>query len=281
MSRVDTILGAYPDSAPSTKVLKLVFSTIPGSPPYDASWRVEHFVRALNPGATDAQVARAKELAETDRTIGEILWMGKTLDSADKGIAVMGGLMNAFKFLSGKGAGSALETDPQQAADAAIKALGVAYMAAKAFPGTVQERAAQVQQSVAGRALIWYYAAMEVGLPFADNLAQWGADGFNRLVGGRLGEQQARLAGMAPGVDLGEAAGLVSQLSGQLQTVASTASQYVQPLTQQVSQYLPGAANFADKAAGGVATMVDLLDVYTVLSARLAAETAARRALTS
>lgn len=279
MSRVDSVLASYPDSAASTRVLKLVFGTIPGSPAYDANMRIEHFVRNMSPVATDAHVARAREIAETDPAVSAILWMGKVMDSADKGIAVMGGLMNAFRLISGKGANAALETDPQQAADAAIKAIGVSYIASKAYPGSLSERAALLQQSDTGRALLIYYAAMEVGLPFADNLAQAGAEGFQKIVGSRLAEQQSKLAGLAPGVDLNEAGGMMSQISGQVQAIAATAVQYVGPITQQASAYLPGIANVADKAAGAVATGVDMLDVYTVLSARIAAEVAARKAL--
>jgi hypothetical protein len=277
MSRVDSVLASYPDNAASTRVLKMVFGTIPGSPAYDANWRVADFVRAK--GGTDAHVARALEIAETDPAISGILWMGQVMDTADKGIAVMGGLMNAFRLFTGKGANAALETDPQQAADAAIKAIGVSYIASKAYPGALSDRAALLQQSDAGRALLIYYAAMEVGLPFADNLAQFGAEGFNKIVGSQLAAQQSKLAGLAPGVDMNEANGMMSMISGQVQAIASTAVQFVGPLTQQASQYLPGIANAADKAAGAVATGVDMLDVYTVLAARLAAEVAARKSI--
>lgn len=282
MSRVDVVLAKYPESAVTSRLLKALFAAVPGSPAYDASWTTEHFVRSLNPGATEAHVARAREIANTDQTIADLLWMGGLMDSGDKGIAVVGGLMNAWKLFSGKtDASNALDTDSAQAKDAVLKAIGLSYLTYKAFPGSLTEKAAMLQQSDAGKALVMYYGAVEVALPFADNLLTAGASGFTNLIQSQAAAQQQRLSMLAAGHDLSQVSDMLTAVTSQLSNATTVATQYVGPITQQLTSILPGAMNVADKAAGALATAADLLDVYTILAARLAAETAARRALSA
>lgn len=282
MSRVEKVLVQYPESAITSRLLGALYNAIPGAPVYDANWTMEHYVRSLNPAATDAQIARAREIAETDQTIADVMWMGGLMDKGDKGIAVVGGLMNAWKLFSGKTSGAdALETDPQQRNDAVLKAIGIAYIAYKAFPGSLPEKAAMLQESAAGKQLLMYYAAIELALPFADNLLKAGADGVANVIAGQAAAQQQRLSMMAGGHDLGGASEMLTAVTSQITSATAVASQYVAPITAQIGPYLPTAMNAADKAAGAIATAADLLDVYTILAARLAAETAARRALTA
>jgi hypothetical protein len=281
MSRVDKVLAQYPESAVTSRLLKALYAAVPGSPVYNPSWTLENFVRAQNPGATDAQIAKAREIADTDPTIGDLLWMGGLMDKGDKGIALVGGMMSAWKMFSGQGANAAMEMDPQQRNDAVLKAIGLAYLTFKAFPGSMPEKAAMLQQSDAGKHLVMYYGSIEVALPFADNLLQAGAEGFTNMISSQAGAQQQRLAALAAGHDLGQVSQMLTAVTGQLSSAVDVAKQYVTPVTQQIGPFLPGAVNAADKAAGVIATAADLLDVYTILAARLAAECAARRALTA
>src|SRR6185295_19452221 len=80
----------------------------------------------------------------------------------------------------------------EQAADAAVKLLGVCYMGAKLLPGPPQECATRFASLPAGREMLLYFAAAEVALPFADNLVQGSGAVFGRLTGLATREGAAR-----------------------------------------------------------------------------------------
>ncbi|MEZ4238770.1 MAG: hypothetical protein R3F59_21985 [Myxococcota bacterium] len=281
MARVEQVLAEYPDSTLTYKLLGALYGTVPGAGAFSPMHTLEDTLRTLNPAATAADVARARDIADRTDEIGDILWMGNLMDSGDKGYAVLTGLAAAWKLFQGKGS-DAFENDPQQRNDAVLKALGIAYMVYKAYPGSLSERAAAFQASPAGKALAVYYGAVELALPFADNAATMGASGFSSFLEGQSAAQAGRLAQMAQGHDVGKASEMLTQVTSQLGSVAATASGYIQPMTQAIGPYLPSAASVglaADRAAGAMAAAADVLPVYRLLSARLAAESAARRAL--
>lgn len=174
---------------------------------------------------------------------------------------------------------AALETDTQQRNDAVVKALAIAYLAHRAFPGSLRERAQRFAATPAGQGLLVYYAAVEVGLPFADNALLAGGDMMKGLLGGRVEEQLTRLAGLAGGRSLGDTAGMLQQLSGWMQTAVDTAAPYIDTVARGASAYLPIGANAADKLAGLAANAADVMPSYRLLGARLAAEAAVLRAM--
>lgn len=281
MARVEQILADFPETTVTSRLLHALYGAVPGAPAF-APVTMESAVAMFKPGASADDVARARDIAERTDEIGDILWMGNLMDAGDKGYAVVTGLMTAWKLFKGQGA-AALETDDQQRNDAVLKAVGLAYMVYKAYPGSLAERAAAFRDSPAGKALAVYYGAIELALPFADNAAQMGANGFAKVIQSGQASQAQRLASMAEGRDIGKAGEMLTQVTSQLGEVAGKAAQYIQPLTQAVGPHLPSASlvgNAADKAAGAIANAADVLPVYRLLSARLALESAARRAVT-
>jgi hypothetical protein len=281
MSRVEQILAEYPETAITSRLLRALYGAVPGSPAFGFHQTMEQVVATVKPGASANEVAMARNLADTDKSIADILWMGRLMDTGDKAFGVVGGLMTAFKLFQGKGA-EALENDPAQRNDAVLKALGLAYMVYHAYPGSIADKVRAFQSSPAGKALIVYYGAVEVALPFADNAAVMGAGGLSNLIRSGADAQSGRLAQLAQGQDIGKAKEMLTQLLSTLEGAATAAKGYVQPITSAIGPYLPSAAftaNAADKAAGALATAADVLPVYTLLSAHLAAEAAARRAV--
>lgn len=281
MSRVEQLLAEYPDSAITSKLLRALYGAVPMAPTFAPLTTMEQAVHALRPDAGAAEVAKARDIADRTDEISDILWMGNLMDSGDRGYAVLTGLATAWKLFKGQGS-AALENDDQQRNDAVLKALGLAYMAYKAYPGSLADKARGFRESTAGQALAVYYGAVEVALPFADNAAMMGSGGLEKLLQSQGGAQAARLAQMAQGHELGSAKEMLTQVTSQLQAAASQASGYIQPMTAAIAPYIPGAGtlgNTADKAAGAIASAADVLPVYRLLSARLAAESAARRAL--
>ncbi|MBX2799392.1 MAG: hypothetical protein KTR31_17080 [Myxococcales bacterium] len=278
MSRVNTALNEFNSESLTFKLLKGVFTAVPYSPDLQHWTSVDDAVRVLKPDATEEDFVRARQIAETDKDVGDILWMANLLDAGDKGYAIVTGLATAWKLFSGGGT-EALETDNQQRNDAVLKALGLAYMVYKAYPGTMAERADAFRTSPTGQAMSVYYGAIEVALPFADNVAMTGSGALSQLLQAEGGAQAQRLNEMAKGQDIGSAAQMLGQLTGQLQRVADHANNYVKPVAEQITPYVPGAMNAADKAAGVLANAADVMPVYRLLGSRLAAESAARRAV--
>ena len=281
MSRVEKVLADFGDSAVTVKLLRALYGAVPSSPAFGTMITMEDAVKSLNPSATAADVARARDIADKEDAIGDILWMSNLMDAGDKGYAVMTGLMSAWKLFKGQGSAS-FENDSQQRNDAVLKGLGLAYMVYKAYPGSLQEKAAAFKASPSGQALAVYYGAVEVALPFADNAVTMGSGGL-RACSAR--ERRPRAPGSRRWPRARTSARrkeMLTEVTSQLQTVAGQAANYIQPVTQAIGPYLPGTAllgTATDKAAGAIAGAADVLPVYRLLAARLAAESAARRAL--
>ena len=286
MSVVQEALTEFNDESITYKLLKGVYDAVPYSPDFTLWATVDDAVRALKPTATDEEIARAQQVAASSPEVANIIWMARLLDAGDKGYAIVTGLASAWKLFQGKEISEALDTDNQQLHDAVLKALGIAYMVYHAYPGTLQEKAVAFRDSPTGQAMMMYYGAIEVALPFADNAVSGVGDAASGPVG-RLSElltrdggaQAQRLADMAKGHDLEGAAQMLAQLTDQLQKVATHASGHVKTVADNISTYVPGAMSAADQAAGALANAADVMPVYRLLGGRLAAESAARRAL--
>ncbi len=279
MSRIHEALNEFNEESLTWKMLSAIYGTVPHSPQFDLWTSTDDAMRALEPAATEEQLQLARQIGEGNPQIGNIIWMAKLLDAGDKGYAVVTGLATAFKLFQGKGI-EALETDDQQRNDAVLKALGVAYMAYNAYPGTLAERADAFRQSPTGQALAIYYGTIEVALPFADNAAFAGGNALSTLLSSEGGQQMERLSQMAGGgSDLRGAAEMLNQLTAQFQRISTYTADYIKPVSDSIGPYLPSVMNAADKAAGVIANAADVMPVYRLLGGRLAAESAARRAL--
>jgi hypothetical protein len=278
MNRVDQALQQFTPDALTCKLLRAVYGVVPYSPKFDQFLSVDDALRSVRPEAGGTDFVRARDMAANGPEVADILWMGRLMDTGDKGYAIATGVFSAINLFRGKGAAS-LDNDAQQRNDAALKALGIAYMAYKAYPGSLAEKADAFRASPAGQALAVYYAAIEIALPFADNAAMASGDFLSKLFDQEAAGQSSRLASMAGGQNLEGAHAMLQALTGQLQKVVDVAKGYVKPIADAASPYVPGLMGGADKVAGLVASAADVMPVYNLLSARLAAESAARRAL--
>jgi len=276
---IDTALAEFSASDYTPKLVGAVYKVLPYAPQYAHYATIDDAVRALHPGATSLDIERVRAAAASDENLADVLWMAKLLDMGDSGYMIYTGVRSAVNFFFGdKSRG--LETDDQQRNDAVLKALGLAYMIYKAYPGTLLEKAEHFRTNPAGQSLAMYYGSIEVALPFADNALLKGgnilSDFFNK--GGA--EQMSRLTQMAGGGhEVGEAAGMLTSIAEPLKKVVDHASNYIQPVADSAKQYLPSVMGGADKVAGLVASGADVLPVYRLLGARLAAEGAVIRTL--
>ncbi len=270
-------LAQYTETDTTVRLVRGILGALPGAPEYVHYGSIDDAVRALDPNASDATIAVARANAVND-DVSDLMWMANLLDSADQGYAVFTGIKTLWNLFKKKS--DAMELDEEQRNDAIAKALAVSYMAYKAVPGPVTQKVGKFAELPSGEAMLYYYGAAEVALPFADNLAAAGGNALDHVLGDRVDGQMKRLMGLAGGKDLSVAPGMLNALKDKLGSVVGVAAQNVDKIAGASSPYLPGMASAADKATGVAATAADLLPVYRLLGARLAAESAAMRALT-
>jgi hypothetical protein len=275
----DSVLTRLAEFAPTDatpRLVNAVLGALPGIEPLPAYPALATVVAALGGTAADMPGATAKL---DDANTADILWMSGLVDTGDKGYAVVSGVSTALKFFFGKSENraEALDTDDQQRNDAVLKAFALAYLAWKASDGPIAARAAAFASLPSGRALIAWYAAIEVALPFADNAATGGANVVDDLFERYGPAQFARLSALAGGRDLGGVQGALAALTGPIRTAVAAATPHVGTVADAAGKYLPGALNVGDKLAGLVATGADVMPVYRYLGGRLAAESVVLR----
>lgn len=271
-STVDEVLGRYAESDLTVKLLWALFDAIPGAPPQSLYMSLGEAQMLIAPDLDEAALARAQAWAAGPEA-KRILNITDALDTGDAGITVLSGLRSALGLFFGQGA-KALDTDPQQGADAALKALGLGAIV-HSLPGAdVRERVATIRRTSAGESLVHYYVAVELALPFADDLAM----GATQLVQSLLQKHGGGVVSKIEGL-LGSGAGISAReslagLLGPFDEVAGTTRLQVGKIAETASKYLPVAISGAGTVAGAVATGADVLPVWRLLGARLVAEIA-------
>jgi hypothetical protein len=246
---INQALAEFKATDYTPKLCEAVLKVMPYSPDYVHFTTLDEAVAALRPRASAADIERVRAM-DKDETLNDVLWMAKLLD-----------------------------TDDQQRNDAVLKALGLAYMIYKAYPGSIAEKANLFRSTPTGQALALYYASVEVALPFADNALVKGGNILEDLFSKEGGEQMSRLTSMAGDHGIEGAQSMLTSIAEPLKRVVDHASNYVQPVAESAKKYVPAVMDGADKVAGVVASGADVLPVYRLLGARLAAEGAIIRAL--
>lgn len=278
---IDELLGAFGAGDPSVRLVRTVCRVVPFAPDLPDWFSLVDGLRELDPDAKKPVLDRARELARSD-TAQRALWMVRGLDTADAGIGVFSGVASAVKLYQAKTGQErldALETDTQQAIDAVLKGLAVAFVVHKLFPGGLGEKVSAFRATATGQALVFYYAAIEIGLPFADNALMGGGTLVKSLFDKFGPDQQAKLAAIAGPGEAAEAAATMAELVGPVETVAAAAKEHLGAVASATTGFLASALNVGDKVAGAAATGADLLQVYRFLGARLVAEQCLRQAI--
>ena len=278
MAKVADALRQFGEADYAVKVCRTLFENVPGGPPFVLYSDVAGAVARVQTGAGSDVTARAEGLA-ADSEVERAFWVAEALDKADVGLAALAGLKNVFSLFGGGRSRRTFESDTEQAGDAGVKLVGMGYMAMKLFPGPADECAKTMLALPAGREMLAYFAAAEVALPFADNLAQGASAVVARLAGLASGDGRARF-GRVLGMDsLGDSARILQGFRAPLEQYLGAASRQVDPLTSGLRRFVPAALGAADSLTGVAAGAVDALPVWSFLGARLAAEAAAARAV--
>jgi hypothetical protein len=273
---LDLALSEFSADDKTPRLVSAIFSVIPGAPEYRHVRSVKELLQHLRIDPTPATLNRVQGAASGDR-VTDALWMAGALDTGDKGYAVVTGVTSAVKaFFGGK---KALDNDNAQRNDAVVKALGLAYIVHKAVPGSLSEKATSFGNLEAGRMMATWYGAVEIALPFSDNLAQSGAGFLDKLFKANGTGAAMRLSGMAGSRSLSGAREMLESLTGTLQNSVNRAQDKAPALADAARKVIPAAAVGVDVGAGLAAQAADLMPVYRLLGARLVAEATIREAL--
>ncbi len=271
---LDATLARFGDTDVTVRLLWGLMSAIPGAPDMVPYTSLAEARLCVAPELDDEGFARAERWCSS-AAARRMLSIADALDTGDVGISVVSGLRTALGLFFGQGA-KALDTDPQQGADAALKALGLGAIV-HAVPGaTLAERVANVRAMPAGSAMLHYYVAAELALPFGDDLAQGATSVVTNLLEKHGGTVVKKLEGFIGGGTGPSANEAVAALLGPFDEVAVQTRDKVGAIAEKAASFLPPAIAAAGTVAGAVATGADTLPVWRLLGARLVAETALR-----
>ena len=274
---IDNALAEFKPEDYTVRLCNTIFKVLPFAPAPMPYANLGDAVRALNPSAAPDVMAKAEAFSRAE-PVTKTLWVANAIDTGDVGIAAYSGVRSAVVLFFGENKGDALETDPQQAVDAAIKLLGLSYIIYRLFPGSAMDRVRSFYALPAGQSLAMYYAAIEVGLPFADNIATAGGQFMNRLYQRYGSDAAGKLQSVIGADDLANSQGILAAVIGPMETAVQKVAPYANQVAEAAKTYVPTALNVADKAAGIVATGADIMPVYRYLVARLTAEACAQYA---
>lgn len=268
---IDDALKGFSPTDVTVRVCDAIFGSVPFAPKLPTYASLDEATRVLYPAATLQQQKRVEALAQAEN-VKSALWMADAIDTGDTGIAIYSGVSSALSFFFGNRA-NALETDTQQGVDTGLKLFGIAYMVHKLFPGTVQEKATSFYTTPTGQALAFYFASIDVVLPFADNALIGGGNAIQTILQRYGGASAQKLAAIPGGSQIAaEAQSMVGSLVAPLEGAVRQVAPHARAIADSAAKHLPGFMNAADKVAGIVATGADVLPIYRFLGARLAAE---------
>lgn len=278
MKRLSETLAEFSETDYAVRTVKGLLSVMPFVPDWRHPASLAHAVSAFAPAldaATAARVAARADELSLEPGPQAALKAFEMMDKGDKGIALLSGLKAGYQGLRGQS--GALEMDPQQAADAGLKALGLAWATAKLYEGGIPDKVKSLIASDTGRSLLVWYVAVDVVLPFADNLASGSLNVMDTIIDQQAAANAERLAAMAGG-DVTEAQGMLAGMAGTLRNILGQAASFAKPLSDWCQEKLPGVLGSADKITGVIATALDALASYRYLGAVLTAEVLIARA---
>lgn len=269
---VESVLAGFSEDDATVRLLWALFGAIPGAPPVSFYRSLDEARMLLFPDLDDDAFVRAQAYAASP-AVKQALDAADAIDTGDVGITVLTGVRTALTFFFGDRS-KALETDAQQGADAALKAVAIAWMIHVLVPGAPLEKIRRVRELPSGEALLTYYAAIELALPFADDAVSGTGTLLQRLLDRFGAKNRGRLDTAAGAGSEAAANGVLAGLMEPVDTLVRSLAGHTQQIAAATRQWLPPALATAGTVAGAVATAADAMPVYRLLGARLAAEVA-------
>ena len=274
MTPIEQELATYARNDVTTRLVQALLGVLPTAMPHRPWQDLDAAAEATFPGATGL-VAPARE-ALASPPLATALALAKTVDDADRGVSLLSGLGAAWSLLLG--APPATAFDDAQREDAALKGLALLVACETLVPGVDAEHRWRALQALpAGNALLHWFGAIEVAMPFAGNPPQ--ADVVATLFA-KYGEgAQKRLSPVVGGGAVAAALAVLPVALPALEAVAAEGSSRVDTLLSTAQGYLPARVVGVSGAVGDlVAKAVDALPCWRLLLPRLAVEAALLRA---
>ena len=274
MSQLQEYLSQFNEDDYTVKLLSTIFNIVPIEVQFQFYNQFEEGLRRVKPDLTEEDIQRAYEKLN-DENIQSALKAFSYVDTSDKLIAGYAGIKNVLNlFGMGSSQKRTFESDPQQALDAGVKALVIAYATNKLYSGDLTTKINKLKDTPAGLELLIYYTLIEVALPFTDNLLEGSANALSKLFKNQS-EIQNKFSSLGIG-SFENASETINSMQSVLATYLDKVKVHVGPVAEKIKAYLPTAMNIADSATGAIATGADLLPVWTFMGARLTAEAIAK-----
>ena len=223
-------------------------------------------------------VQRAEQLVG-ERNARRALLLATGLDAGDGIITVFSSIRSAVALYMGRHGGKVPPTgwSDHQAGDAVLKAIALGHLLDLCFPGS-EDPVTELAWLPAGRALLAYFAAAEIALPFVEVLID-GEHALSEMLPEHADTQARKLATVVGSAAVQEARAHLPALAPTTDALVACTATHLVPLAKTAESTVKGARGVVDKVGDAVAAGADVLPVYRYLGLRVVAEAAAMRAI--
>ncbi len=267
---IDETLSEFKENDTTVKIARFIFDNLPVTPEFLFYTNLREAARRYNFDYSNEREEKIINIAKYDENLHKIIKTGKAIDKIDAGLGIFTGLQNTYQKIK-KTNQRTFESDPQQAIDAATKAIALGYMIHLSFD---ENKIQNFLKLHSGIEILSYFLTIELALPFTDNFLEEGGKALYKLIQQNERQIESKFSSFAGETSFLEAKTILERLENQIQSLSSTISQSLKPFEETLSNKLPSILNIMDSVAGGISTSLDILPFWKFLSARLAAESA-------
>ena len=277
-SEIDARLARFGPRDVTVLATNGLLRVLPHADPLPPVQSMAEVVAALAGGAHPQAVQRAEQLV-SEQNARRALLLATGLDAGDGIITVFSSIRSAVALYMGRHGGAAPPAgwSDHQAGDAVLKAIALGHLLDLCFPDS-EDPVTELAGLPAGRALLAYYAAAEVALPFVEILVD-GEHALSAMLPEHADAQARKLATVVGSAAVQEAREHMPALAPTADTLVACTASHLGPLAKTAEGTVPGARGVVDKVGDVVAAGADVLPVYRYLGLRVVAEVAALRAI--
>ncbi len=275
---VDQILLEFNETDLTVKILKFIFENIPFTPQFYYYVDLRGALGRYIDEPSEKIYQELKKIAKFDDQIHKILKTARVIDKIDGGLGILTGIRNGYEIITKKTSERTFEADPQQALDAGIKAIVLGYMISLVSKQNFLNVFLDIK---AGQELLYYFVAIELALPFTDNLIESGGSFLYKILQEREKEISSRFIDFSDKNSYLKARSVLEEIREAFDQTSLVVSQNFKRLESNFKNTLPGILNVADSTTGGIATVLDIMPIWKLLGARFAAEVCVYKVLNS
>lgn len=273
---IEEVLLEFNENDHTVKVTKFIMDNLPMAPEF---YYYNDFYRAIRRYRSDISeelLIKVREIAQFDDNLHKIVKTAKSIDKVDSGLGIFTGFKNTYDTIKKNDKKRTFESDPQQAIDAGLKAIALAYIISNTSKYNPLQTFLELK---AGQELLYYFLTVELALPFTDNLMEEGGKFLYKILQQKESEIKNRFTNFTDDSSYQQAINILNTMSEKIDKIAVLISQNIKPFESQLKNKLPTILNVADSLSGGIATFLDIMPVWKFLGARVAAEAAIYKAL--